>query len=87
MTAAKRAAIAPRPTLPAAAPAVRLKRLNVDLSEVDHQNLKRWAVDAGVDASALVRALLGLAGESNRIRLEAEALARQLVDQRREARR
>jgi hypothetical protein len=87
MTAARRAAAAPRPTLPAPASArPRFKRLNVDLHEGEHHALKRWALDARVDVSALVRALLILAGNTD-LRTEAETLARQLVDERKAARR
>jgi hypothetical protein len=34
-------------------------RYTLDLAPEDHQFLKRFAVDAGVNASAVVRALLG----------------------------
>lgn len=88
MSAAKRAAIAPRPTLPPAASArPRLKRLNVDLVEDDHRALKAWAVEVGADASQLVRAMLELTRTSSRWRTEVEGLALALVEGGRGARR
>jgi hypothetical protein len=87
MTAAKRAALAPRPALPAPTAGARLKRLNVDLAEGDHRNLKIWAAGEDLDASALVRALLVLAIQSPDTRRQAEAIARRLIAERREARR
>lgn len=82
MTAAKRAAaLAPRPALPVpASTRPRLKRLNVDVVETDHRALKAWAVEAGVEVSQLVRAMLELTRTSNRWRTEVEALAGLLAE-------
>jgi hypothetical protein len=67
---------APRPALSAPASAKpRLKRLNVDVVEADHVALKRWALDAGVEVSQLVRAMLELTRTSDRWQAEVEGLA------------
>ncbi len=87
---ARRPVLSARPALPdppteTARP--RTKRLNVDLLEGDHQAVKAWALEARVDASSLIRAMCYLANESPRWRIEVEGRARQLADERREARR
>ncbi len=72
---------APRPTLAAPASArPRLKRLNVDLVEADHRELKLWAAGAGVDTSALVRAMLELTRREPAWRETVEDLAQALVE-------
>lgn len=82
MSAPKRTiAHAPRPTLAAPASArPRLKRLNVDLVEGDHQALKVWAASTGIDASQLVRAMLELTRTAPRWRAEVEGLAQILAE-------
>jgi hypothetical protein len=69
-----------RPAMPAPASAPRLKRLNVDLVEADHRELKLWAAGAGVDASALVRAMLELSRREPAWQEIVEDLARALVE-------
>jgi hypothetical protein len=81
MTAARRSIA--RPAMPAAASPAKLKRLNVDLVEGDHRELKLWAAGAGVDASALVRAMLELTRREPAWRATVEALAQALVEARR----
>ena len=71
---------APRPTLPPAATASKLKRLNVDLVEGDHRALKVWAADGGVDASQLVRAMLELTRTKPEFAGEVMALAQALAE-------
>jgi hypothetical protein len=80
MTARRAAAHAPRPTLPPAATAPRLKRLNVDLVEADHRALKAWAVDLGLDASQLIRAMLELTRSNPAWADEVAALAQALAE-------
>ncbi|MFL6052577.1 MAG: hypothetical protein ACJ72W_06625 [Actinoallomurus sp.] len=89
MSAAKRVAIRPRPPMPAAPSEggrPKVKRLNVDLLEGDHRELRRWAMEAGTDASTMVRAMLFLAAESASWRAQVEGAALALAE-RREARR
>jgi hypothetical protein len=90
MTAAKRAALGPRPPMPAApteSARPRFKRLNVELLEGDHRALKVWATQADTDASTLIRAMLYLAGESPNWQAQVEGRAQALADERRAARR
>jgi len=69
-----------RPAMPAPESAPRLKRLNVDLVEGDHQALKVWAAETGLDASQLVRAMLELTRTAPRWRTEVEGLAQILAE-------
>jgi hypothetical protein len=77
MTAARRTIA--RPAMPGPA-APKLKRLNVDLVEADHRSLKAWAVDLGLDASQLVRAMLELTRTNTAWADEVAALAQALAE-------
>jgi hypothetical protein len=68
------AALTPAPTRPR-----RTTRTTLDLAVEDHRALRLWVVDAGVDASLLLRALLALARQDPAIRARAEADAAELL--------
>jgi len=77
-----------RPAMPAApsatpTPARTTKRVTLDLDHADHRALRLWALDAELDASLLLRALLALAEADPAIRSRAEALAEALAGARR----
>ena len=78
-----------RPALPAAprtatpAPARPVKRVTLDLDVEVYRRLRSWVLDADLDASTLLRALLGLAEGDPVVRSRAEAAATVLVASRR----
>lgn len=59
------------------------RRTTLDLALDDHRRLRQWCLDANVDASLLLRALLALAGADPMIRARAEAGAGDLLRARR----
>lgn len=69
-----------RPPMPAApspapGPTRATRRITLDLTPDDYRALKLWAVNAEVDVSALLRALLELARTDPPTRTRAEAAA------------
>jgi hypothetical protein len=68
----------PAPTAPRAT-----RRTTLDLALDDHRRLRQWCLDANLDASLLLRALIGLADADPGIRVRAEGAAADLLRARR----
>lgn len=58
------------------------RRLTIDLPLDDHAELRRWATEADVPASYLIRELLALAEADPTVRHRAEAAALDALDAR-----
>lgn len=58
------------------------KRLTIDLPTADHAELRRWAAEADVPASYLIRELLALAEADPMVRNRVETAALDALDAR-----